>query len=297
MWARHNDFWQAWAAAKQARTERAEEARTLLDRELKDLDEEEDMDSILKAMRTHADNPEVNAAMCSTVAKLTVGSDKNRILFAALGGIDTLVAAMDAHAEDSKVQRQAVLALRSLAFDNDNKTLVAAAGGITRILAAWRQHKCGAPSTSTKRPRSMVSSLNPSMPKTRVVPPAPSGQMEKVCCQALCNLAADNAENSTQIGMAGGIELVLEAMGTLRNHRRFQEVSQTRTHVHARAHIHAHSHERATSNCLTLARASGGWYSDRSMRSRRHATRWAASPSTTPRTRGGSRREAASAAL
>ena len=229
--------WQSWASAKQARQERAEEARTLLDRELKDLEEDEDMESILEAMRRHADNPEVSAALCSTVAKLTVGSDKNRVLFAALGGIGQLVAVMDAHAEDSKVQREAVSALRGLAFDTDNKIFVAAAGGITRILAAWQKHKCGAPSASTKRPRSMVSSLSPSLPKTRTLAPAPSGQIEKVCCQALCNLAADNADNSSEIGAAGGIEMVIEAMGTThRTHLRFQEVSQTsaRTHTNTR---------------------------------------------------------------
>lgn len=81
-------------AAKQDRDAKREEARRLLDRELKDLEDEEDLSSILEGMRRYREDPEVQAVLCSSLAKLTIGNDKNRVLVAAHGGIDDIVAAM-----------------------------------------------------------------------------------------------------------------------------------------------------------------------------------------------------------
>ena len=61
------------------------------------------------------------------------------------GGVETVVAAMRAHASSAGVQQQACGALRNLSAGNaENKTVIGNAGGVEAVVAAMRAHASSA---------------------------------------------------------------------------------------------------------------------------------------------------------
>jgi hypothetical protein len=64
---------------------------------------------------------------------------KNQFAFA--GGIAAVVTALRAHPTHARVQHYGCLALMSIAYNADNRTVVAKEGGIEAVVAALNAHR------------------------------------------------------------------------------------------------------------------------------------------------------------
>jgi len=67
-------------------------------------------------------------------------NDDNQVKIAALGGIQAILKAMGAHADNAEVQEEACGALKSLAANSANKVKIATLGGVEAIHNAMGAH-------------------------------------------------------------------------------------------------------------------------------------------------------------
>jgi predicted hotdog family 3-hydroxylacyl-ACP dehydratase len=121
-------------------------------------------------------------------------------------GIDAVLEEMRAHfklhAGSENLQRKWCTQLANLAADNAYRQgKIGEQGGIELVLEAMRRH-ASVPNVQKS------SALTCKSGRAKVA----SADVQKSCCKALANLAADNAENQGKIGAQGGMWLLLEAM-------------------------------------------------------------------------------------
>jgi len=142
---------------------------------------------------------------------------------------------MRAEPASAEVQHDGCTELVILAADNDdNKTAIAAAGGIPVVLAAMKAHTghadvqrrgCGAlGSLAVNADNKTAIAAAGGIPVVLAAMKAHTGHADVQCqgCRALGNLAA-NADNQTAIAAAGGIPVVLAAMKAHKGHVDVQE--------------------------------------------------------------------------
>ena len=98
-----------------------------------------------------------------------------------VGRVSSVISDMKSHVMDAGIQEDACREVWNLTFDDDNKILIAEAGGIPLILAGLKNH-------------------------------AKDANVVKGACWALFNLASNNGDNKILIREAGGIPLILAGL-------------------------------------------------------------------------------------
>mmetsp|Transcript_6154 Transcript_6154/g.12653 ORF Transcript_6154/g.12653 Transcript_6154/m.12653 type:complete len:826 (+) Transcript_6154:394-2871(+) len=137
--------------------------------------------AVVKAMETHSTSAEVQISGCQALEKLALDSD-NEIAIEQVGGIETILAAMMSHFENSTVHEAAWAALWNLTCSNASKELTLDAdGGMNAILSAQRAH------------------MN-------------SPEVQKNACGALSNLCQNNPKRMEAFAEADGFVVVATAM-------------------------------------------------------------------------------------
>eukprot|EP00523_Entomoneis_sp_CCMP467_P011468 CAMPEP_0168724690 /NCGR_PEP_ID=MMETSP0724-20121128/3765_1 /TAXON_ID=265536 /ORGANISM="Amphiprora sp., Strain CCMP467" /LENGTH=1236 /DNA_ID=CAMNT_0008771445 /DNA_START=419 /DNA_END=4129 /DNA_ORIENTATION=+ len=95
---------------------------------------------VLNAMRQHEKNKAIQTEGCGAVCNLAMLEDQKTPILNA-GGVGVLVVAMQQLRDVATIQKQACKAFKSLALgDEQNQISIAAAGGISAILAAMDRH-------------------------------------------------------------------------------------------------------------------------------------------------------------
>jgi len=95
----------------------------------------------LDAMGKSVDNCGLQEHGCAVLANLAVHPD-GRTKVRECGGCDTIVVSMVVNPTDVEVQLEALVALRNLCVrDNENKVVVANAGGIDAVIGAMQSHR------------------------------------------------------------------------------------------------------------------------------------------------------------
>jgi hypothetical protein len=117
-------------------------------------------------------------------------SDELRAAFAEAGGIDAIMASMQAHEGEVDLQSIACHVLGALSFNVDNKEMIAKNGGVKAIIKGMQNHL-----TNT--------------------------EMQHYGCWALASLAV-NDDISATIGREGGVQAVVAAMGEHLQQKRVQ---------------------------------------------------------------------------
>jgi hypothetical protein len=82
----------------------------------------------------------VQESACWALGNLAINAG-NQVKIAGAGGIEAVVATMEAHKTSVLVQEQACAALRILVINDGNKLKIAEAGGIEAVVAAMKAHK------------------------------------------------------------------------------------------------------------------------------------------------------------
>lgn len=143
---------------------------------------------------------EVQKAGCMAVHILAAGSTDCQKRLSAIGGIEVVVKAMEAHLSAIEVQTNGCLAISNLAAENaENQRSINSGGGIDAIIKAMHTHDA-------------------------------VEEVQAAACWALCNLATDE-ENQDKIGSLGGIATVTAAVARFSSSEVQERGSLTLAHL------------------------------------------------------------------
>ncbi len=126
-------------------------------------------------------------------------NNEDKIDFRSRGGIEVVIASMNAHANDCQVQYEACAALHSLAFNTENQVAIGEHGGVEAVVRGLNMHR------------------NDCLVQSRA-------------CGALWNLA-HNSQNKAFIRNMGGIEAIVCGMNAHPDHLEVQHEGCAATHV------------------------------------------------------------------
>ena len=200
---------------------------------------------VLVAMTAHTWHAGVQEVGCRALSNLTVSDTATAI--AAAGSIRVVLSAMRAHTGVSswfwqrggiftghaRVQEQGCAALTNLSVIADNRTAIAAAGGIPVVLAAMKAYSgdvsvqdygCGALATlavNVDNNTAIAAAGGISVVLAAMKEHIGHADVQTYGCWALANLAA-NTNNKTAVAASGGVSVVLASMKAHMGHKDLQ---------------------------------------------------------------------------
>ncbi|EGD79791.1 hypothetical protein PTSG_10776 [Salpingoeca rosetta] len=192
------------------------------------------IDAIIKAMKMHSSNGDVQEKGCAALWNLAENDD-NVVSIASKGGIDVVIAAMKMHSSNSGVQVQGCGALWKLAYNN-YRVAIALKGGIDAVVSAMKihtnnegvQHKgCGALQNlacyrrDNKRAIALKGGIDAVIAamKNHI----DNSKVQHQGCGALHNLAVNDDDNKVATASKGGIDAVIAAMKSHTNNAGVQQ--------------------------------------------------------------------------
>ena len=100
------------------------------------------IEAILRAMRGHGGDAEVQAQGCGAFRNLAVKNADNKVKIGEAGGIEAILGAMRGHEGDAEVQKQGCRALCNFALNSGaNKALMRDHGGLGLARKAYDMHR------------------------------------------------------------------------------------------------------------------------------------------------------------
>ena len=96
--------------------------------------------TIMNIMKKYINNIDIQIIGCRALANIAADAADNKKKVADAGGIEAVVAAMNAHTRVADVQKNGCAALGNIAMLAETKRMVAAAGGIEAVVAAMEAH-------------------------------------------------------------------------------------------------------------------------------------------------------------
>jgi hypothetical protein len=153
------------------------------------------------ALRNIAAIAAADETMWEVLRKITANADKTKRKVVAEGGIEAVVAAMNAHTRVADVQENGCAALGNIAMlSEENMEKVAEKGGIEAVVAAMEEH---------------LNNAEAHLIKINAV-------VQESGCRALGNIAA-TAKTKQEVAKKGGIKAVVAAMNAYLNNAFVQE--------------------------------------------------------------------------
>jgi hypothetical protein len=96
--------------------------------------------AIIKAMKDHADDGEMQDLACQALSNLSYENDKIRVLIAQLGGVRSVLAAMTAHVGNEELQWHAMQTLWRLSFNDLVRSCIVKEGGDDVVRMVMKEH-------------------------------------------------------------------------------------------------------------------------------------------------------------
>ncbi|XRB22704.1 armadillo repeat-containing protein [Pseudoscourfieldia marina] len=192
--------------------------------------EKKNAHQVVKTMKEHRRDAFIQVKACIALAKLAAKDTNTLMRVCDAEGVDAMVAAMRRHNTHAGVQFEACCALRHISANEQGKRRAQKAGVESAIDDLMRNHpknsgvvqrasdvlkniqtstgsKAAIESIKEAEGRNNINAIIETM-KLNVA----DADVQEQACWALRNLSANNSENKSRIGQAGGIEVVLSAM-------------------------------------------------------------------------------------
>mmetsp|Transcript_17439 Transcript_17439/g.20120 ORF Transcript_17439/g.20120 Transcript_17439/m.20120 type:complete len:895 (+) Transcript_17439:291-2975(+) len=190
---------------------------------------------VMKAMKTHLNNPDVQCCGCRAIWNLSA-TPQNQILLVDEGALECILVAMESFPNESQLQEKALSALSNLGAAAENQERILRLGTIERIVEAMNKHSengivqakaCSALTNfasydSPLKRKIMEKSGGGAVVVSMIMHPEDIDLQEKAL-RALRNICANCDENKIEVANVGGIDAVISAMQVHRDESGVQE--------------------------------------------------------------------------
>jgi len=190
---------------------------------------------VMKAMKTHLNNPDLQCCGCRAIWNLSA-TPQNQIHLVEEGALECILVAMESFPNESQLQEKALSALSNLGAAAENQERILHSGTIERIVDAMNQHSenglvqakaCSALTNfasydSPLKRKIMEKSGGGAVVVSMIMHPEDIDLQEKAL-RALRNICANCDQNKIDVANVGGIDAVISAMQVNRDEPGVQE--------------------------------------------------------------------------
>lgn len=207
----------------------------LTDSEYTELMEIGALDTVVHAMKMHADSAEVQNCACRAIWNLSA-TPQNQISLVQAGALDRILDAMERFAVEAELQEKALAALSNLGAAAENQVAILQNGTIQKIVEAMNNHSEDGP-VQSKACSALTNFASYDSPLKRQIMALGGGgavvismimhpediDLQEKALRALRNICANSDENKVEVANVGGIDAVISAMQVHRDEPGVQE--------------------------------------------------------------------------